>query len=287
MATPIRPSGFGTSAPSSTPKKAPAKKASAARSATAAAKKATRERKRAERKEYRRFTVTTRQRRLNWTIGVGSVVALVILVIILTTSPIMSLRTIRVEGVNRLTNAEVVEQLQPLAGLPLARISAADVARELADVPLIQSVDTRVELPGTLAVGITERTPLAVVSTPTGFDVVDQAGVVLWSDTVRPSEFPLVGVAPNAESKGFQAIVSALAAIPSDVLRRIEQITATSTDTVAFSLRDSNHQVLWGSSEFSVQKARALPAALQAAGSGGAKLIDLSTPETVVIRDVN
>ncbi len=287
MATPSRPSGFGaTAAPPTTKKKAP-KKQSASRSAAAAAKKATRERKKAERREYRRFTVTTRQRRLNWTIGVGSVVALVILVIILTTSPIMSLRTIRVEGVNRLTNAEVVEQLQPLAGLPLARISAADVARELADVALIQSVDTRVELPGTLAVSITERTPLAVVSTPTGFDVVDQAGVVLWSDTIRPSEFPLVGIAPNAESKGFQAIVSALAAIPSDVLRRIEQITATSTDTVAFTLRDSNHQVLWGSSEFSAQKARALPAALQAAGSGGAKLIDLSTPETVVIRDAN
>lgn len=287
MATPSRPSGFGaTTAPPAAKKKAP-KKQSAARSAAAEAKKATRERKKAERKEYRRFTVATRQRRLNWTIGVGSVVALVILVIILTTSPIMSLRTIRVEGVNRLTNAEVVDQLQPLAGLPLARISAADVARELADVPLIQSVDTRVELPGTLAVSITERTPLAVVSTPTGFDVVDQAGVVLWSDTVRPTEFPLVGIAPNAESKGFQAIVSALAAIPSDVLRRIEQITASSTDTVAFTLRDSNHQVLWGSSEFSAQKARALPAALQAAGSGGAKLIDLSTPETVVIRDAN
>jgi cell division protein FtsQ len=287
MATPSRPSGFGASSTPAPAKKKAAKKPSAARSAAAEAKKAIRERKKAERKEYRRFTVTTRQRRLNWTIGVGSVVALVILVIILTTSPIMSLRTIRVEGVNRLTNAEVVEQLQPLAGLPLARISAGDVARELSDVPLIQSVDTRVELPDTLAVSIIERTPLAVVSTPTGFDVVDQAGVVLWSDTIRPTEFPLVGIAPNAESKGFQAIVSALAAIPSDVLRRIEQITASSTDTVAFSLRDSNHQVLWGSSEFSAQKARALPAALQAAGSGGAKLIDLSTPETVVIRDAN
>jgi len=74
--------------------------------------------------------------------------------------------------------------------------------------------------------------------------------------------------------------------IPADVLRRIDRITATSADTVAFSLRDSNHQVLWGSSEFSAQKARALPAALQAAGAAGSKLIDLSTPETVVIRDV-
>lgn len=285
MATPSRPSGFQP-ANSPAPAAKPQKKTSGAASAAKKAKAATRERKRAERKEYRRFTVTTRQRRLNWTVSLGSIVALVIVVVIVTTSPLMSLRIIRVEGVQRLTSEQVIEQLQPLAGLPLARVSAADVAKELADVSLIQSVDTRVELPDTLAVNIVERTPLGVVSTPTGFDVVDQAGVALWSDTIRPTEFPLIGIAPNAESKGFQAIVSALAAIPPEVLRRIEQITASSTDTVAFSLRDSNHQVLWGSSEFSGAKARALPAALQAAGSAGAKLIDLSTPDTVVIRDV-
>lgn len=215
----------------------------------------------------------------------GSVVALVVLVIIVTTSPLMSLRTIKVEGTVRLTNAEVIEQLQPLAGLPLARVSGADVARELSDVALIQSVDTRVELPDTLAVSIIERTPLGAVGTAGNFRVVDQAAVELWSDTVRPSELPLIGVAADAEDRGFRAIVDALAVIPEDVLRRIDRITASSADTVAFSLRDSDHQVLWGSSEFSVQKARALPAALQAAGASGAKLIDLSTPETVVIRD--
>lgn len=249
-------------------------------------RQAARARKRAERAEYRRFTASTRQRRLTWTAGVGSVLALAIVVVIVTTSPLMSLRTIRVEGVSRLSASEVIEQLQPLAGLPLARVSAADVARELSDVALIQSVDTRVELPDTLAVSIVERTPLGAVGTAGNFKVVDQAAVELWTDTVRPTELPLIGVAADAEDRGFQAIVEALAVIPADVLRRIDRITATSADTVAFSLRDSDHQVLWGSSEFSAQKARALPAALQAAGAAGSKLIDLSTPETVVIREV-
>lgn len=286
MATPSRPSGFGpASTKPASPLTKPGRTPSAAKSATRSARAATRARKKAERSEYRRFTVSTRQRRLTWTAGVGSVVALVVLVIIVTTSPLMSLRTIKVEGTVRLTNAEVIEQLQPLAGLPLARVSGADVARELSDVALIQSVDTRVELPDTLAVSITERTPLGAVGTAGNFRVVDQAAVELWSDTVRPSELPLIGVAADAEDRGFRAIVDALAVIPEDVLRRIDRITASSADTVAFSLRDSDHQVLWGSSEFSVQKARALPAALQAAGASGAKLIDLSTPETVVIRD--
>lgn len=285
MATPSRPSGFGPSSTQATTAAKKARKPPASKSAARSARSATRARKKAERAEYRRFTVSTRQRRLTWTAGVGSVVALAVLVIIVTTSPLMSLRTIKVEGTIRLTNQEVIEQLQPLAGLPLARVSAADVARELADVPLIQSVDTRVELPDTLAVSIIERTPLGAVGTAGNFRVVDQAGVELWSDIVRPSELPLIGVAADAEDRGFRAIVDALAVIPEDVLRQVDRITASSADTVAFSLRDSNHQVLWGSSEFSEQKARALPAALQAAGASGAKLIDLSTPETVVIRD--
>jgi cell division protein FtsQ len=286
MATPSRPSGFGPgSAKPTVPAAHSARKPSAAKSAARSARAATRARKKAERTEYRRFTVSTRQRRLTWTAGVGSVVALGVLVIIVTTSPLMSLRTIKVEGTIRLTNAQVIEQLQPLAGLPLARVSGADVARELSDVALIQSVDTRVELPDTLAVSIIERTPLGAVGTAGNFRVVDQAGVELWSDTVRPSELPLIGVAADSENRGFRAIVEALAVIPEEVLRRIDRITASSADTVAFSLRDSDHQVLWGSSEFSAQKARALPAALQAAGAAGAKLIDLSTPETVVIRD--
>ncbi len=288
MATPSRPSGFGpASAKPAAPEPKSARKPSAAKSAARSARAATRARKKAERTEYRRFTVSTRQRRLTWTAGVGSVVALVVLVIIVTTSPLMSLRTIKVEGTVRLTNAQVIEQLQPLAGLPLAQVSGADVARELSDVALIQSVDTRVELPDTLAVSIIERTPLGAVGTAGNFRVVDQAAVELWSDTVRPSELPLIGVAADSDDRGFRAIVEALAVIPEEVLRRIDRITASSADTVAFSLRDSDHQVLWGSSEFSAQKARALPAALQAAGAAGAKLIDLSTPETVVIRDGN
>jgi len=287
MASPSRPSGFGSpqeragASAQNTPKKS--RRSSSTKKST---RQATRARKRAERAEYRRFTVSTRQRRLTWTAGVGSVLALAIVVVIVTTSPLMSLRTIRVEGVSRLSASEVIEQLQPLAGLPLARVSAADVARELSDVALIQSVDTRVELPDTLAVSIVERTPLGAVGTAGNFRVVDQAAVQLWTDMVRPTELPLIGVAANAEDRGFQAIVEALAVIPADVLRRIDRITATSADTVAFSLRDSDHQVLWGSSEFSSQKARALPAAMQAAGASGSKLIDLSTPDTVVIRDV-
>ncbi|AVG23951.1 Cell division protein FtsQ [Pontimonas salivibrio] len=255
-------------------------------SGTRAERQAARERKRAERREYRRFTTATRQRRLAFTAGIGGVLLIAVLTVIVTSSPLLALNTVRVLGTERLATDTVVSALEPLGGQQLARVSPADVAGLLSDLPLVQSVDTRIELPSTLVVSVVERTPIGVVRSPGGFAVVDRAAVVLFESEVLPVEFPLICVPARPESRGFQAIGEALAVIPSDVLSRIDRVSASSADTVAFTLRDSPHRVLWGSSELSREKARVLPAALRAAGEFGPQLIDLSTPDTVVIRDI-
>jgi cell division protein FtsQ len=261
--------------------------ASSAKPATARdVRRAQAERRRAERKEFRRFTVSTRKRRINLIAGLSSLVALVFTVVILTTSPVFSLQKIELDGLERLSESEVRGYLSGLMGTPLAQVGPGDVAEMLADVPLVRSVETRVDLPNTLVVSVVERTPLGAVQTPTGFDVVDQAAVALWSESVKPANLPVILVAPDRESAPFRAIVRALEVLPPSVLARVDAVTANSQDTVRFSLQDSNHIVLWGSAELSEAKARALPAALLAAGGEGAKLIDLSTPDTVVIRDV-
>lgn len=251
------------------------------------ARQAARQRKKAERREYRRFTTATRQRRLALTAGIGGVVLVAVVAIVLTSSPLLSLKTIRVLGTERLANDTVVSALQPLGGEPLARVSPGDVAMLLSDIPLVQSVETRIELPSTLVVTVVERTPIGVVRSQSGYAVVDRAAVVLFESESVPVEFPLIGVPAQPDARGFQAIGEALAVMPSDVLSRIDRVSASSADTVAFSLRDSPHRVLWGSSELSREKARVLPAALRAAGDSSPQLIDLSTPDTVVIRDVD
>lgn len=278
MATPNRPSGFGGQGVSPRPSKRPG--GAARREVNLAAKS----RRKAERAEYRRFTASTRQRRLSLTAGIGSVVVLAIVVVVATTSPLFALTSIRVEGVGRLPVDEVIAQLQPLAGTPLARVSPDDVVGELSDVALVQSVSSAIELPNTLVVRITERTPIVASQVASGYAVLDRAGVVLWEQESRPPEFPLLVGAADPSARGFQEVAAALAAIPGEVLSRIDRVSASSADTVLFTLRNSSHRVLWGSSDMSGEKARALPAALNAAGLAGGKLIDLSSPDTVVIR---
>lgn len=214
-------------------------------------------------------------------------VAVTVSTIVLSTSPLLALDTVRVEGVERLDSSLVVSELSPLTGMPLARISPTDVANELQDVALIESVTTRMELPGTLVVSIVERTPIGVSYQAGVYRVIDRAAVVLFESGTRPLEFPLISIRPDPADAGFLALGEALAVVPPEVLAQIDQVSASSRDTVTFSLRTSAHLVIWGSSELSREKARALPAALRAAGSGQPQLIDLSTPDTVVIRDLD
>ena len=269
--------------PSMERRSAPAKRSG--REYSREVRSAQRARRKSERREFRRYTVSTRRRRVNAVAGAGALVGLVMTVVILTTSPIFSLQTVEINGLQRIDESEVTQALSGVMGKPLAQVGPGDVARLLSDIALVRSVETRVDLPNTLVVSIVERVPLGAVQKSTGFDVVDAAAVVLWSETVKPQSLPVILVPANRESTAFRAIVRALEVLPRSVLARVDAVTANSQDTVRFSLSDSNHIVLWGSAERSEEKARALPAALIAAGSEGARLIDLSTPETVVIRE--
>lgn len=218
--------------------------------------------------------------------GVGALTTLVLTVVIVTTSPIFSLQTLDIRGLDKLEEGAVRDSLADLVGTPLAQVSSTVVVDRLAVFALVRSVETRVDLPNTLVVSIVERKPLGAVQKPTGFEVVDAEAVSLWSMTVRPTALPVILVPADRDSASFRAIVRALEVLPASVLAEVDAVTANSQDTVRFSLQESNHVVLWGSAELSEAKARALPAALRAAGDGRGRLIDLSTPETVVIRDI-
>lgn len=218
--------------------------------------------------------------------GISAIVTLLFAVTILTTSPIFSVRQMTIDGLVRLDEAVVRDSLAAFEGQPMGSVEPGDVERVLASFPLVREVAVRIDLPSTLVISITERKALGAVASPAGFDVVDREAVVLWSTGSRPTELPVILVPADPQANGFVAVARALEALPAEVLARVDAVTATSQDTVRLSLRDSQHQVLWGSAENSEGKARALPAALSAAGSEGSKLIDLSTPDTVVIRNV-
>jgi cell division protein FtsQ len=210
--------------------------------------------------------------------------ALVLSVVLLTLSPALSLQKVVVEGAERLQPGEVAQALNSLQGEPLARVSTERVGNALAPLSLIQAFETRIEPPGTLVVTIVERKPIGAVAQGSQYSVVDAAGVKLWESAASPLDLPIILVAADQNSPSYGAVSRVLLALPDELLSRVDAITATTLDDVRFSIRGASHEVVWGSSNRAREKARVLTAALRAAGSDPSQIIDVTTPESVVIR---
>jgi cell division protein FtsQ len=254
------------------------------RGAGVAQKAATKRRVAAQRTEYRRFTASTRHRRMVWGISVGSVGLVAGLTAVLVLSPALAFQQLEVDGTGLVTDQEIAAALQPLYGEPLARVTEERVAEAFAPITLIQAFTTRIQPPNTLVVTIIERQPVGYVAGRAGFDVVDAVGVVLWSNQEAPNDMPHILVSPDSESPSFVAVSRVLLALPGDIQSQVEGITATTLDDVRFTIRDRNHEVVWGSAERSSEKARVLGPSLRAAGTVEPRIIDVTTPDSVVIR---
>jgi cell division protein FtsQ len=252
--------------------------------AQAVVREASKARQKAEKAEFKGFTQATRQRRRVWAASLASISVVVLTTVVLVLSPALALRDVQVEGSTTVSEAEIQDALAGLYGEPLARISNDRVADALKAIRLIQAFETRIEPPGTLVIILNERQPLGAVSRGGAFVVVDAAAVELWSQPEPPEDLPVILVEADRTSPSFEAVARVLLALPPEISRSVEGVTASTLDDVRFTMRESSHEVIWGSAERSREKARVLGSALSAAGVGQPKVIDVTTPDSVVVR---
>ena len=252
--------------------------------AQAVVREATQRRQKAEKAEFKGFTQATRHRRRVWAASIASITVVVLATVVLVLSPALALREVRVEGSTTVAEAEIQEALAGLYGEPLARISNDRVATALKSIRVIQAFETRIEPPGTLVIILNERQPLGAVSLGGVFVVVDAAAVELWSQPEPPENLPIILVKADRSSPSFEAVARVLLALPPEIASSVEGVTASTLDDVRFTMRESSHEVIWGSAERSREKARVLGAALVAAGAGQPQVIDVTTPDSVVVR---
>ena len=254
-----------------------------ARAARSVLRAAQRARKRFERAEVRRFTGRTRRRRTAWILGAGSVVVAFGLIIGAAYSPLMALRTIEVVGTSRIPATDVSAALAGQIGTPLPLIETDLVKSELSQFTLIQSYVTESRPPGTLVVRIIERVPVGVLAGPTGFDLVDAAGVVIETTPVRTAGYPLIDAPNGIDSAGFTAAAAVLTVLPDSIRTQLDAVTAATTDDVTLSLL-GGERVVWGSAEKSEYKAVVLAALLIGHPAGTVNEYDVSSPDSAVLR---
>lgn len=223
----------------------------------------------------RRFTKRSRRRRIAWSVAVGSLVVLVVVVAVAAYSPLMALRDVRVEGAQRIPAAEIEAAFAPTLGTPLPLIASADVHGVLTAFPLIETYSTETIPPGTLVVRIVERTPVGVIETNDGLALVDAAGVVIDRPSARPDGQPLITAEGGVAGEGFRAAAAVIRSLPAEVRAQLVGVAAATVDDVRLELA-GGATVVWGSAEASAMKATVL-----------ARLMGAAPPETVTSYDVS
>jgi cell division protein FtsQ len=245
-------------------------------------REAQKQRKRIERAEVRRFTAQARRRRGTWLSVLGGLAGLAVLACLLAYTPILSVRTIHVEGAERVSSDAIVADLASEVGSPFPMVDESAIKAALVRYPLIESYSVEARPPSTLVIRLVERTPVGAIDTADGFLIVDAAGVVVESGADRPGVYPLIAVDGGIEAEGFAPAAAVLRALPSDLFARVDTVTATTKDDVRFTLRDTEATIVWGSAEESALKAYTL-AALMKAQPGFAEY-DVTSPGVAVVR---
>ena len=231
----------------------------------------------------RRFTKRSRRRRITWAVVVGALLALVAVVGVGAYSPLMALRDVRVEGAQRIPAAEVQAAFADVIGTPLPLIDSAEVHAALARFPLIETYSTETVPPGTLVVRIVERTPVGVIDTGSGLELVDAAGVVIDRPEELPAGQPLIEVDGGVADEGFRAVAAVVRSLPADVRGQLTGATAATADDVRLELA-GGASVVWGSAEDSALKATVLASLMRAAPPDTVSQYDVSAPSSPVTR---
>jgi cell division protein FtsQ len=223
-------------------------------------RRAARERRRYERGEVRRFTRRSRNRRIGILSVVGVVVLLTAMLLVAVYSPLLSLRTITVEGTSRVDPAAVQAAVADQIGKPLALVDFDEITRELGTFPLIRSYVTETVPPDSIVIRIDEREPIAVRESGSTWQLIDPAGIVV--DTLKevPDGFPIIRATPGTAA--FDSAVAVLLALPEKLLAKVHAVSATTNDDVTLELASGQH-VIWGNAERTDLKATALTAIMK------------------------
>ncbi|MCC9206424.1 cell division protein FtsQ/DivIB [Arthrobacter sp. zg-Y769] len=227
-----------------------------------------------------------RRRRAAW-ITLGSALSVTALFFaLLFFSPVLALKTVVVEGTSLLPREQAEAALEPLKGQTLPTISDADVEGLLKDRPEIEKVEVAAQPPSTLVVTVTERVPVAVLQDGAAHVLIDEEGRRLAVAADRAAvPLPLIAGGSEAiKAQVFPSITAVLAALPPEVLGRLENASAQTVDSVELKL-NSGQTVFWGSADANEAKARVLEALLKMEPSDPpVRVYDVSTPDRPVTR---
>lgn len=244
----------------------------------------------AERFRKRRISIrrAAGRRRLRWFTVVGLAVVAVLVVLLLLTSPILSIRRVDVEG-NVYTNPTALgEVISDLKGEPIltADLNGAEVRLE--SIPWVDNVSVSRHLPSRILIQIVEREPIAFFRAVDGFNrVIDDEGRVLDVIEGDPVDYaPIRGTGPNLSAgetvdQPFLGAAQLINALPVDLRARLIAMSVSPSGEISMSLTNEV-EVLFGRPDNFQAKLVGVVNEIKKQGSNKYATIDVTSGEPSV-----
>ena len=172
-----------------------------------------------------------------------------------------------------------VEQISATAAVPIGNslmsINPGTISEQLQTLPEIKLVTVERGWPHAILITITERTPIAVAATSSGFNLIDSEG--LNAGTVMAPPAGLLIISAQPDSPAMTNAIQALAAIPADWA--ITGLSAPTQDSVV-AILGNGAVVTLGSGERAADKVEVAQALIEK----GYTVINVSAPDAPTVK---
>ncbi|WP_433591034.1 cell division protein FtsQ/DivIB [Nocardia sp. CA-145437] len=208
-------------------------------------------------------------------------VALIALGLVAWFTPMLSVRTVEVDGLAAVPEEQVRQALQVPDGLSILRLDTDALAEQVSRLPKVRSVRVQRVFPSTVRVTVTERTPVLYFDSPDGAHLLDCDSVEFAIEPPGLGVPKLVTEHPGGTDPVTKAAVAVMAAIPIPLRDQVGvgAVVARSVSDIALELRDGR-TVLWGGTVDSSRKAAVVGPLLSQPG----KVFDVSSPNLVTVK---
>jgi cell division protein FtsQ len=244
----------------------------------------------ASRFRLRRIAVRREEgrRRLRWFSVLGLAVAAVIIVLLLLTSPLLSVRKVDVEGVVYANPELIASIVDSIDGEPILTVDLDAAENKLLMIPWVRQARVSMHLPSRVTIEVVERSPIAFFRSVDGFNrVIDRDGRVLDVIEGDPVDFtPIIGTGPNLSAgqnteQPFLGAAELINALPSELRARLLTVAVSPEGEVSLALTN-DVEVLFGRPDDFQVKLVGVVNEIKRQGSRRYAIIDVSSGQPSV-----
>ncbi|MCP2318167.1 cell division protein FtsQ [Nocardia amikacinitolerans] len=211
--------------------------------------------------------------------GLLGVCVLTVVLLISWFTPVLSVRTVEIEGLVAVQEAQVRERLEIPSGRSMLRIDTDAMARRVASIPKVSSARVQRVYPSTVKVTIVERAPVLFFESPEGAHLLDAESVEFAIEAAPIGVPKLITEQPGGADPVTRAAVAVLAVLPPALNIQVGEVVARSISDISLNLHDGR-TVLWGGANDAERKAAVVLPLLTREGT----VFDVSSPNLVTVK---